>query len=573
MTKAGNNKLLVLLLLTLSAVLLTIIQPPVNLSLLAFVALVPFILACIYAERLWSLLLASYVIALLYWLFNLYWLIPVTTAGLVAGCLYLAALWPLAAVAIRFCYSKKIPLVIAVPVIFVGAERLQGFFLGGFFWRFLAHSQYANLSIIQIADIFGAAGVSFIVAVVNGLFAEIIIATREKKIFSKILYLETAVVFGLVLAVVFYGRWRLGQTEAVIEQGPLVGSVQSNIPQSVKDTALESKEVAIETFDKIAADSNSASDAGALLCVWPETIVPAVLDDRLLRIVESNSISKYFDSRLCAIAKGRSYLLVGARGMKPLVLPDYKIEAAESYNSAFLYMSSGYQSIEQYNKIHLVPFGEFVPFRKSFPPLYRLLMKLTPYDFDYSLDAGSEYTIFRINSKSGGEQKVYRFGVMICYEDTVPDIARKFVLKSDGTKQADWLLNISNDGWFVQFSNGQAKPSTELAQHASICVFRAVENRVPIVRSVNTGISCLIDSSGKIRDGFVAGSLPRRALERRGMSGWFVDKLSIDKRITIFSRYGQWLDNFSAILFAAAIFLAAIMGLHSRALSGKRGTK
>lgn len=130
--------MLVLLLLTLSAVLLTIIQPPVNLSLLAFVALVPFILACIYAERLWSLLLASYVIALLYWLFNLYWLIPVTTAGLVAGCLYLAALWPLAAVAIRFCYSKKIPLVIAVPVIFVGAERLQGFFLGGFFWRFCA---------------------------------------------------------------------------------------------------------------------------------------------------------------------------------------------------------------------------------------------------------------------------------------------------------------------------------------------------------------------------------------------------------------------------------------------------
>ena len=294
--------------------------------------------------------------------------------------------------------------------------------------------------------------------------------------------------------------------------------------------------------------------------------MPAVLDDRLLSIVETNSISKYFDSRLCAIAKDRSYLLVGARGMKPLVLPDYKIEAAESYNSAFLYTPGGVQSIEQYNKIHLVPFGEFVPFRKSFPPLYRLLMKLTPYDFDYSLDEGNEYTIFKINSE-GSSEKTYRFGVMICYEDTVPDIARKFVLKNSGQKQVDWLLNISNDGWFVQFSNSLAKPSTELAQHASICVFRAVENRVSVLRSVNTGISCLIDSSGKIRDGFVAGTLPKKAFERRGMSGWFVDKLSIDKRITIFSRYGQWLDNLCAILLAAAMVFTAAAGLRSRSVS------
>ena len=67
------------------------------------------------------------------------------------------------------------------------------------------------------------------------------------------------------------------------------------------------------------------------------------------------------------------------------------------------------------------------------------------------------------------------------------------------------------------------------------------------MRCVNTGISCLIDSCGKIRDGFLAGNLPEKALERKGMAGWFVDKMPIDKRVTFFSRFGQWLDNLCAI--------------------------
>jgi len=108
-------------------------------------------------------------------------------------------------------------------------------------------------------------------------------------------------------------------------------------------------------------------------------------------------------------------------------------------------------------------------------------------------------------------------------------------------------VNISNDGWFVRFKDGEVRhggqvlPSTELAQHAAICAFRAVENRLAVVRSVNTGISCLIDSSGRIKNGFLDGTLPPNAMARKGMAGWFLDRIPVDKRTTFFSKYGEWL--------------------------------
>jgi apolipoprotein N-acyltransferase len=142
--------------------------------------------------------------------------------------------------------------------------------------------------------------------------------------------------------------------------------------------------------------------------------------------------------------------------------------------------------------------------------------------------------------------RVFRFGTIICYEDTIPLIARKSAVDGKGRKRIDWLVNISNDGWFVIFDDrsGKVIPSAELAQHAAICAFRAVENRLAIVRSVNTGISCMIDSAGRIHDGYMAAShdFPARAMDRQGMAGWFVDRIPIDRRVTLFSKYGQWLD-------------------------------
>jgi len=546
-----KNILLLWLGLIASAVMLTVIQAPISWSFLAWVSLVPFILICSPAAKPLPLALAAYLVSLCYWLGNLYWIYTVTPLGWLAFCMYTALLWPMVALCLRYCRIKKIPLFLAAGVLFVGAERLQGLFLGGFFWRFLAHSQYSNITLIQIADIFGAAGVSFLIAMVNGLAAELIIAAGKKNIFKTSNLLKAGIVCAALVATIAYGRWRLNESHKFIEDGPLVASLQSNVPQSVKKSHQASEVI----FDELLENSKASAEAGAELIVWPETMVQGRLDPRVLRFLVSSDTDKIFDKRLSEHSKNTASVLVGAYGGTPEIQEDFTIRLAQRYNSAFLYQPDGRQSKKQYSKIHLVPFGEFVPFRKSFPFLYNLLMKFTPYDYDYTLDAGSEYTVFEMTGGQGQELRVYKFSVMICYEDAVPAIARRFAIERPGQKRLDWLVNISNDGWFVRFKNGKVLPSTELGQHAAICVFRAVENRLAVLRSVNTGISCLIDTLGRIHNGFIAGNLPQHAMARTGCAGWFVDRVTIDKRTTFFSKYGQWLDFCCAICLVSLIIV------------------
>ncbi len=537
-----------------SAVMLTVIQAPISFSLLAWVSLVPFILACSPKAKPRRLVLVSYIISLCYWLGNLYWLIPVTIVGWIAFCLYTAALWPILALCLRFCRAKKIPLFFASAILVVGIERMQGIFFGGFFWRFLAHSQYQNITLIQIADIFGAGGVSFLIAMVNGLIAELILDARcsmggslksegfgdglfhWKNIFKIGNLIKTAVVCSAVIATIIYGRWRIGQEDQCVKPGPYVASLQSNVPQSVK-RSFESSE---DLFNGLMEQSKAAVQAGAELIVWPETMVQARLNPEVLRLLEPSHPWNVFDKRLREHSKDTAFVLVGALGGVPVIRENLEIHFAKKYNSAFLCNIDGTKSPESYNKIHLIPFSESMPFRKSCLWLYNFLMKFAPYNYDYSLDAGTEYTIFEMTNPYN-ETRDYKFSVMICYEGTVPAIARRFALDKQGMKRIDWLVNISNDGWFVRFKDGKVLPSAELAQHAAICAFRAVENRLAVVRSVNTGISCLIDSSGRIRNGFLAGNLPPNTMARTGMPGWFLDRISIDRRTTFFSKFGEWL--------------------------------
>ena len=569
-----KNVLLCSLAFVAAAVLLTVIQPPFGIAWLAWVAWVPFIVACspativarrsslvsrvtghesrVTGQSSWTLCLISYIVGACYWLGNLYWVAPVTIIGWVAFCLYTALLWPMLAFGLRYCRLRKIPLVLAVPVLIVGAERLQGLFLGGFLWRHLSHSQYANITLIQIADIFGAAGVSFLIAMVNGLVAELILDARcWKSVFKISNLLKIGLVCAVLAAAVVYGRWRVEQSEEVVKAGPLVGSLQSNVPQSVKRSFQQSDRIFAELMGK----SRAAAAAGAELVIWPETMVQATIEPAVLGLLDASHSYRVFDRALSEHAKDTAFVLVGAYGGRPEIKEDMTIHLPKRYNSAFLYGSDGRQSDKRYHKIHLVPFGEVVPFRKRLPVLFNLLMKFTPYNYDYSLDAGSEYTVFDMTSGRGLQERTYRFSVMICYEDTVPAIARRFTLDDAGRKRLDWLVNISNDGWFVRFKNGNVFASTELVQHTAVCVFRAVENRLSVVRSVNTGISCLIDSVGRVRDGFTAGDLPSQAMARRAVAGWFVDRVPIDERTTFFSRYGQWLDFCCAIGFVLAIIV------------------
>ncbi len=524
--------------LAASAVLLTVIQPPLGFSFLAWVAWVPFVLVCAADMPRRSLGVFAYLISLVYWLGNLYWLVPATMAGWLAFCFYQAFLWPIMAFCLRWCFKKKISLLLSLPVLVVGFERLQGMFLGGFFWRFLGHSQYANTTLIQFSDILGAGGVSFLVALVNGLVADSILAYRDKRLFSPRQPAKAAIAGSLVVLAVIYGRWRLRQTPQFVEAGPMAAAVQTNIPQSVKETY----QAGWQIYDDLEAQSELAIEAGAELVIWPETMVQATLNKAILRIIGPDSNPRRFHKAISEHAEGGAYVLVGAYAGTPRITENSKIKLIEKFNTAYLYDDQGRQVDLRYDKIHLVPFGEVMPFKKSAPWLYSVLMWFTPYDYDYSLDYGSEYTVFELEPEQQDRSGPYRFGVLICYEDTVPAISRRFTAGEEGRKRIDWLVNISNDGWFVRFDNGQVKPSAELPQHAAVCVFRAVENRLAIIRSVNTGISCLIDSAGRIRDGFADGNLPKKAMSRTGVEGWFMDRIPIDSRTTFFSKYGPVLD-------------------------------
>ena len=547
-----------------SAVLLTVIQPPISWSILAYIAVVPFVLVCSPQAKTKTLFFSAYIISLIYWLGNLYWIAPVTTAGWLAFCIYTALLWPILALALRSCRKGGIPLFIAVPILFVGAERLQGFFLGGFFWRFLAHSQYQNTTLIQIADIFGAAGVSFIIAMLSGLIADLVIAAAKGQVRSIArLFFKTVMVCAIMLAAVFYGRYRISEAEETVSVGPFVASIQSNVPQSVKRTFQNKQDI----FDELIKDSQLAIDAGAELVVWPETMVQSILNTPLWPFLGDPNSAKQFDAALREHSRNNASVLVGAYGGTLKRLDD-GTKYLGNYNSAFLYNSDGTQAPESYNKIHLVPFGEVIPFKHSAPWIFDILMKFSPYDFDYSLEYGTEYTIFQMKSNLP-PQETYNFAVMICYEDTVPGISSRFALDDNNNKRIHWLVNISNDGWFVRFKDQKVKASTELPQHASVCVFRAIENRLSVVRSVNTGISCLVDTLGRVKNGYVSGNLPKNAMARKGVSGWFIDNVPIDSRITFFSRYGQWLDTSCAVCFGLMAFISLMPHRKKRSKKGR----
>jgi apolipoprotein N-acyltransferase len=198
--------------------------------------------------------------------------------------------------------------------------------------------------------------------------------------------------------------------------------------------------------------------------------------------------------------------------------------------------------------MHRVPFGEFVPLKEWFP----WLAKFVPYEDDYGVEIGEQWTRFALGP--------YRFGVVICYEDTDPALARQYALPAEGERPVDFLLNISNDGWF--------DGTSEHEQHLAICRFRAVECRRAVARSVNMGISAVIDGNGRVRlpdrgymvktlQDYVAwnwkglpgveppgGELPMaRWPQFKKAAGVLLTTIPIDERPSVYARWGDWLPQ------------------------------
>jgi apolipoprotein N-acyltransferase len=219
----------------------------------------------------------------------------------------------------------------------------------------------------------------------------------------------------------------------------------------------------------------------------------------------------------------------------------------DARNSAFLFDANGHMDDslgKRYDKIHLVPFGEFIPFKESLPFLYRLFLWLGPdYYSDYELQAGKPdaLTVFELPVA----EQTYRFVTPICFEDLDADLCSAMFrpMGDSGRKRADFLVNLTNDGWFA---------ANENADHLQAATFRSIENRVPTARSVNTGISGFIDSVGR----------PSHLLPAR-TSGQSVGQLMLDDRLTFYTRAGDVFADFCVIL-SVGVAWAAWLRRHSR---------
>ncbi len=554
---------------------LTVIQEPVGLSWLGWVVLVPWVVGTVGRSSGGRTAVMNWLLGTVYFLGNLYWLSWVTLAGYIGLGIYLGFYFVLGGFVLRQVYlRKRWPFTLVLPLLLVSLEYLRGTVMTGFPWLFMSHSQHEHLKLIQIADCCGAYGVTFILAMVNGFIADLLLrplswqpGLKRKPMGIFTLAVLTA---GAVAGTYYYGGYRLEESAGHFQEGPTVAVVQDSVPILVHDIALGDEEI----FSRHAELSRQAG-AGEVkpeLVVWPESMVGTAINDEYLKLPETYSdynfaenqafgLSTMFDGALRELAKEGAAILVGAPSweMNEVEISDTEkaLDRTWQGNGAYLYLADGTKFAERYDKMHLVPFGEVVPFKKSFPALHDLLNRLTPYDFEYTLDAGEQATVFEYTNNKGQQR---RFAVAICYEDVVAEVPRQLSVAS-GEKRVDFLLNISNDGWFVRGELGEIKPSTENIQHYVICKFRAVENRISIVRAVNTGISGFIRSDGYGQFGKMAGTLADEPRERAGQSGYLVDRVTLDGRVSFYSRWG----NVFAILCTVITGLAAL-----RAMGGEK---
>ncbi len=450
---------------SVSGILLVLGFPRFDFYPLAWIALVPLLIAvrdknsrtAFYLGLLTGFI---YFAGTIYWMYHsmyFYGGVPLIVSVIILVCLSLyLALYP-GIFLVLFNYLSRqtaVPALLTVPVLWVSHEYLRTYALTGFPWSLLGYSQYKFLPFIQIADITGVYGVSFLVAAINGAVYDISIL-RPRSSDAGTLSSRRPITLGLIMIVfivtgsLLYG---IGKLNAPVKQANIkVSVIQGNIRQDVKWDSRFQREV-IDTYKKLSIKTLSAKPD---IIIWPESAIPFVFGYDKPLTDEISSFSKELGT----------HLLFGG-----VIAKQNGPDKSSLSNSAILLSPEG-KVMSVYDKIHLVPYGEYVPLRALFPFIDKMVTAIG--DFAHGEDPTVMLTPFA------------KIGNLICYEIIFPNLVRKFV-----DEGADLLVTITNDAWFGR----TAAPY----QHFSMAVFRAVENRVPVARAANTGISGFIDTKGRI---------------------------------------------------------------------------
>lgn len=458
--------------------LLVAALPPFDSAQAAWLALLPLLFA-LEDCRPGEAFRRGYLAGLVFFGGTVWWIVHVSLPGMVALVAFLALYFGLAGMWL----ARVMPRVGSVGgnlwfacVAAAGWVTLEWgrgqFVFGGFPWNYLGTTQHAVTALIQFSEYTGVLGVSALVCAVNCLFFATVRRFRDQvtrqiplrrlswEFYVAVLLLSGAFAFGL----------RTIRATPRGEDVLRLAMVQGNIPQAVKFDPGE-KPLVVERYGKL----TTAALAGQPdLVIWPETATPGPV---LHNPAAAELVREVFAIRPV-----------------PLLTGSFDLHQGQVYNAAFLIdPAAGVRAI--YRKTHLVAFGEYVPLRKIFP----FLKWFTP--IGDSLERGREYTVFELAGR--------RFAVVICFEDTVPELYRQFV-----KRDVDFLVNLTNDAWF--------KESPAAALHLANATFRAVETRRPLVRSTNHGVTCLVDELGRVQAvlqpftaGYVNCELPLPATRRQ----------------------------------------------------------
>jgi len=523
-----------------SLVLMSLIFAPIGIWPLSFVCLVPWLILIGGASLAPRVYFHSFAFGLAFFLINMSWLYAATGWGYLALAVYQAAYFPFVAVALRHVVRRRRwPLALALPLVWTGSEMLRAVVISGFPWFFLSHSLHRVLTLIQVSDLVGAYGVTFMVAAVNGAIADVVFATMASRRTGRsrinLRDARFSLVFAaaMVVVVTIYGQIQLHRDTT--SDGPRIAVIQGDFintvhPERTKDHDQASEDEKMRVFlSMLEATAKEQPD----VYVLPETPWTMYLNPEAR---EFFAIARASFAALQEHSTRNNAIVV--TGSASLIPTPYDLLAKERrYNSATVFHPDGAEP-QRYDKVHLVYFGEIVPFRFGrLRFLYFWLNRVMPFsgpdgEFEYSLFRGDGFQRFSVDAPSRNGES-YRFGIPICYEDVMPYVSREFVCGGSKEKQANFLLNISNDGWF---GRGIFQGRPQQWQHLAICVFRAVENRVGIARAVNTGISGFIQPTGRIHD-VVSGS---ESTPWPGECGYSVANVGVDSRYTVYSRYGDW---------------------------------
>jgi apolipoprotein N-acyltransferase len=510
------------LLVLLSAALQILIFPLPNLYMLCWVAITPLLIAILRARQPQTLqlragikllpaspmqaFLLGYACGILWYAGTCYWIYGVmhqyggvnTPAGigiLILFCLYLAIYHGIFGLLFSLVVGRSpfsLSALLLSPALWVAVEFARTR-ITGFPWGLLGTTQVDNIPLGRIASVTGVYGLSFEIMLVNAAFAAAILVQREKR---------KRLLFATVIAAVVLQAGRLVPAPTIPADHTAV-LVQANVPiLEGSDWTKQYFNQTLRDLTEVSLDS-LGSPSHPDLIVWPENPAPFYTSDPLFRDAVSN-----------VARQANAWVLAGSIGIRNASATP--AQPTEIYNSASLVSPNG-DWVSRYDKVHLVPFGEYVPFKQ----IFSFAGGLTKEVGDFSRGAS------RAPLDAGGS----KLGVFICYESIFPDDIRQFA--NNGVQV---LVNISNDGWYGD--------SGAYAQHLKQSRMRAVENNRWLLLDTNTGVTAAIDPNGRI-----VASAPRKT--RTALRAPY----ALSNATTFYTRYGDWFAYLCAIISIAALFM------------------